>query len=95
VPTDPKFILGIIAGEGSFSSSISIDHSRRLNVQPQLQFSVAMEDKETLELIQKTVTFGSVYHRSDGCSTWKCKSKEDRNKIIQFIEDHAERGFKS
>jgi hypothetical protein len=54
-----------------------------------------MEDTATLELVRDTVGFGEVYHRADGCSTWKCENKQDREKIISYIEEHAGVGFKS
>lgn len=89
MPTDPSFILGLIAGEGSFSSSVNIDNSRRLNVQAQLQFSVSMEDGDVLESIANDTGIGSVYHRSDGQSSWKAENYKDRRKIIEFVEEHS------
>lgn len=89
-----QFILGFIAGEGSFSFK-SVERGR-FNFYIQPEFSLNVKERDVLDHIIEEVGFGYNYDLSkNGMSTWRISSREGRLKLIEFIDEHAGPLFKS
>ena len=90
---DPKYIIGLVDGEGSFTVYIrnidSIDKpKRRVVVEPKFYLKLIEKDKDILYSLQKFFGCGSVYFQKDtrpnhqNCYRYEVYKKSDLLSII-------------
>lgn len=94
---NPKYVSGLIEGEGCFCITISKHKTKRLGVDPRLMFEVEMiiDDKLLLEKLQNTFNCGHIYILNYERYGWRphvkyaVKSYRDIQKIIiPFFKKH-------
>lgn len=91
-----KFILGFIAGEGSFHARLRENEYSNFGVETSLEFTLLLNerDSELLEDIHTYIGLGRIrYDESRGTVCWKISSKEDCKDFARFIEENAGDGF--
>lgn len=91
---NPKYVSGLIEGEGCFCITISKHKTKILGVDPRLMFEVEMiiDDKPLLEKLQQTLKCGNIYILNYKRYGWRphvkfaVKSQKDIfEKIIPFF----------
>lgn len=94
---DPKYVSGLIEGEGCFCITISKHKTKKTGFDPRLMFEVEMiiEDKQLLEKLQRTLGCGYVYTLNYERYGWRphvkyaVKSFRDiHGKIIPFFKKY-------
>ena len=104
IKLNPKYVSGLIEGEGCFCITISKHKTKRLGVDPRLMFEVEMiiDDKPLLEKLQNTLGCGHIYILNYKRYGWRphvkyaVKSFKDIQKIIiPFFKKHKLVGKKS
>lgn len=93
-----KFILGFIAGEGSFHTRLRQNEHSNYGVETSLEFTLLLNDRdsELLEEIHDYIGLGRIrYDDSRSTVCWKVSSKEDCKDLARFIEENAGDGFVS
>lgn len=88
-----QFILGFIAGEGSFSYK-SVERGR-FNFYIQPEFTLKVKEREILELILDEIGIGYNYTDDNEMTTWRTSSRDEKLQLIEFIDTHADEMFKS
>lgn len=86
-----KFILGFIAGEGSFHVTLATSGSGY--VVPKPTFSIRVYENEIIDAIHQEVSIGNVRKRADG-KVWRVQSISECEDIVQRIEESAGPLFK-
>ena len=91
---EPSFILGIIAGEGTFNVALQERESARWNVKPTPSFAVKMDDRDSIILrsICDDVGIGR-FNQSGGMASWQVQSKEETSQLVDWIQEHEGHGF--
>lgn len=82
---DESFILGIIAGEGSFSSAL-LNQSDTVYIYPIFQMGMSDVDGEVIERMADDLDIGTVNY-SGGNVGWYVRGQEDVDDLIEFIEN--------
>lgn len=94
----PKYVSGLIEGEGCFCVTISKHKTKRLGFDPRLMFEVEMiiDDKPLLEKLQNTLGCGNIYILNYKRYGWRphvkfaVKSQKDIfEKIIPFFKKNS------
>jgi len=98
---DPKYIVGLVDGEGSFTVYIRnidiIDKKvkRRVMVEPKFYLKLIEKDKDILYRLQQFFGCGSVYFQKDSrpnhqnCYRYEVYRKDDlTNIVIPFFKKH-------
>ncbi len=98
---DPKYIVGLVDGEGSFTVYIrNIDIvdkkvKRRVMVEPKFYLKLIEKDKDILYRLQQFFGCGSVYFQKDSrpnhqnCYRYEVYRKDDlTNIVIPFFKKH-------
>ena len=98
---DPKYVIGLVDGEGSFTVYIRDPKSktkvkRRVTVEPKFYLKLVEEDKEILYCLQKFFGCGSVYFQKDirpnhkNCYRYEVYRRDDiLNIIIPFFRKNT------
>jgi len=86
------FMLGFVAGEGCFSASVHPEESRRLNVVPQVGFSVGVNESKIIDTLNNEFDFGDTAKSGDKY-TWYVKDHHGREKLIDLIESQENHPF--
>ena len=90
----PKYVSGLVDGEGCFCINISKHKTKKLGLDPRLMFEIEMiiEDKPLLERLQETLDCGHIYILSYEKYNWRphvkfaVKNHEDIfKKVIPFF----------
>lgn len=81
------FLLGLIAGEGSFYVTMANDQRRKYDVCPGIRFSVTMGfyEQEMLEALQEATGLGSVTTHGKGFQ-WTISSRKDCHELNGMID---------
>lgn len=78
------FILGLIAGEGSFQLNLTINNTRSYGFAPVPKFSLLVHEKDILDKIVNEVGLGKVKSRShDDGYVWEIINQ---NEVIEFSD---------
>ncbi|PIR41123.1 MAG: endonuclease [Candidatus Yanofskybacteria bacterium CG10_big_fil_rev_8_21_14_0_10_46_23] len=97
---DPNYIVGLVDGEGSFTSYVrdlkrSKEVKRRNRIEPKFYLTLIERDKEILYRLKKYFGCGNVYFQKDSrlnhqnCYRYEVGRREDLNqKIIPFFKKH-------
>lgn len=94
---DPKYIVGLIDGEGCFCISISKHKTNKsgYEVRPMFEIEMVIEDLPLLEKIQRFFNCGNIYELKYERYGWRphakyaVKSQKDiRDKIIPFFKKY-------
>jgi len=88
-----QFIIGFIAGEGSFSAKVYPRDSQRFGVQVVPEFSLKVKEKEVIHNIVEYTEIGYVRDTPDGYAAWRISSNEELQQLISFIEGNRRGGF--
>lgn len=88
-----QFVLGLIAGEGSFSAYSGPCEKRRFGVQVEIDFSVKMKEESILKSAQEFVGLGYISHTGE-YTTWTVASQQDVEDFISWIERQDLSAFK-
>lgn len=100
---DPKYVSGLIEGEGCFCITFSKHKTKRFGVDPRLMFEVEMiiDDKPLLERLQATFDCGHIYILNYERYGWRPHVKyaikkhgDIFEKIIPFFKKHQLQGKK-
>jgi hypothetical protein len=94
---NPSFVLGVIAGEGTFNVALHHQEERaKHNVRPDPQFAVKMDvrDKNLVKECHESVGLGQ-YNEYEDMVYWSISSKEDCKKMVEYVEENANCGFKN
>ena len=89
-----QFILGLIAGEGSFSFSTQTDKGR-FGVYIQPSFSLSMYEEKLVREVHETLGLGHISERSDGMYALRITSRDERLELIKFVDRNASELFKA
>lgn len=91
---DPSFILGLIAGEGSFNVALQEKESSRLNVKPSAMFAIKMDNRDAivLRVIRDEIDIGK-FNQSSGMAYWQVQSKGETKELLEWIKKHESHGF--
>lgn len=93
--SDYDFLLGLIAGEGSFMLTVSPVERRRWNVAIKPQFTIHMYELDVLEKSKELCNdIGTIDSHSDGYS-WKVRSVEDCRIITDIVDNNSTDMFES
>ena len=82
---DESFILGLIAGEGSFSSAL-LNQNDTVYIYPIFQMGMSDVDQEIIERMSDELDIGTV-NNSGGNAGWFVRGQDDVDDLIEFIED--------
>lgn len=88
------FILGFIAGEGSFSTYTVESDSNKFGLQITPHFNLKVDEREIIEKIHDYMGFGTTLQDNRGMWSWRVAGKSSRQKLISWIEDNATEEFK-
>lgn len=88
-----QFVLGLIAGEGSFSAYAGPSESRRFGVQVEIDFSVKMKEEDVLQSARDFVGLGYISYTGD-YTMWTVSSNDDVQNLIEWIEEQDLSPFK-
>jgi hypothetical protein len=100
---NPKYVSGLIEGEGCFCITISKHKTKRFGLEPRLMFEIEMiiDDKPLLEKLQETLKCGNLYVLNYKRYGWRphvkfaVKSQQDIfEKIIPFFKKNPLMGKK-
>lgn len=98
---DPKYVIGLVDGEGSFTVYIRDPKSpliakRRVTVEPKFYLKLIEEDKEILYKLKEFFGCGSVYFQKDSrpnhknCYRYEVYRRDDLlNIIIPFFKKNT------
>jgi len=91
----PEFILGFIAGEGSFTTTCAVNDEAKFGVYPSMQFKMNVKEKTILEEIQEFVGIGRVTKEADKDSqwAWRITKTSELHELANWIEQHTDCGF--
>jgi len=81
---DDQFILGLITGEGSFSTNKRTRNGKFI-LRP--IFVLGMRDPELIESIHSEIGLGNVSHRGDEIAQWSIHSLSEIKEFREFIEN--------
>lgn len=89
--TDFEFLLGMIAGEGSFMLTFSEDERRRFGVCYGVRFTISMGQfsQELLETLRDIVDLGRVQKAPKG-HVWRVSSRQECHTLRNRIDSHLE-----
>jgi hypothetical protein len=82
-----NFILGIIAGEGSFYVALYLKESGV--VRPAPSFSVKMNDTHLLKQMRAGLGVGGIVTRGGQGTTWQVQADSECRTVREFIEDNC------
>lgn len=90
-----QFILGMMAGEGSFTIKLSKEESFSWKIRPNPRFAITLHesDREVLENMQEYLGVGTLRTKSENQYTWDVSSIGGIIEIKKFVEENAEDGF--
>lgn len=83
---DDSFILGLIAGEGSFSSAL-FSQNDTVYVYPIFQLKLSDVDCEIVEGLEERFGVGTVNYDNSGNVGWHVRGADDVDALITFIEE--------
>lgn len=91
---EPSFILGLIAGEGTFNVALQERQSSRWNIKPTPSFAIKMDDRDSIILrsIRDELDIGR-FHQSGGMASWQVQSKKETKELKKWVKNHEDRGF--
>lgn len=82
---DESFILGLIAGEGSFSSAL-LNQNDTVYIYPIFQMGLSDVDEDIIHYMTNEMDIGTT-SKSNGAIGWFVRGKEDVDDLIEFIEE--------
>lgn len=100
---NPRYISGLVEGEGCFCIGISRHRTKKLGFDARLMFEIEMiiDDKPLLEKLQKTLRCGQIYQLNYERYSWRphvkfaVKKLEDiQRRIIPFFQKYQLQGKK-
>lgn len=83
------FMLGMIAGEGSFHIVLEAPSRQRP------KFTMNMHEREILEIMQEQLEWGTISKPDDTRTEWQVQGKEDLREMKEWVENNMSEGFKS
>ena len=94
---DEKFALGLIAGEGCFSASMSKAKTYSFGLQANHTFTLGMSDREDqlLKDLQSLLGVGDIEIHQDSTTRLHVQRHSEIDGIIEFIENNRGVGFDS
>jgi len=87
------FVLGFIAGEGSFHVRLVVKQNEK--VRPYPAFGLKVDEITILEKIRTEVGAGYITTNKDGHSTWQLQSEEDVLCLNDYVKRHKGDWFES
>lgn len=91
----PEFILGFIAGEGSFTTTCAVREDAKHGVYPTIRFKLNVKEREVLDEIQEQLELGQVKdHDNVGQSVWRITNNKELKEFSKWIKENADCGFK-
>lgn len=91
--TIEPFLLGLIAGEGSFIARRQIDKSHTLNVSIRVQFQIQIHerDRDVIEQLRAHVGYGRIDERTDRpYIQWRISKMGDCLEFGAYLQEIAE-----
>ena len=96
--TDINFILGLIAGEGSFNANMHQQDTYKFGVRAGMRFHLGMhsDDRELIQKLQDFFGYGRVVVRDDSKSLayWEIRNNDNIEKFAGWVENNANSWFK-
>lgn len=94
-----NFILGLIAGEGSFCTDMHKQKTYKYNVHTGLRFYIALheKDKEVIDCLQKYFGIGDVGYKNNsgsGAYKWEIKRNDEVKQFAEWVEENSTNWFK-
>lgn len=91
----PNFILGFIAGEGSFTTTCAVSDDSKFGVYPSMQFKLNVKEKVVLNEIVEFVGIGRVVEESDRNEqwAWRITKYSELKDFSDWINQHLGGGF--
>ena len=83
-----QFVLGLIAGEGSFCIGFTKDERARFGVSARHVFSFEMNDPQGVQMVKDAVTVDS----DQGCRVY-VRRQSNVQELIDWVEDHRGPSF--
>jgi hypothetical protein len=91
---DSSFVLGFIAGEGTFSTESEINDKYRFNLLISPKFQVKVKEEDVVREMRDTVGLGQVNVYGD-YGVWRISSNDEFDELIKWIDRNADNGFSS
>jgi len=91
---ESSFVLGFIAGEGTFSTEATESDSYRYNLRLTPKFQVKVKEVDVVREMRDHVGVGRVNVYGD-YGVWRVSDNDGYQKLIEWVDEHAESGFKS
>jgi hypothetical protein len=90
-----SFVLGLIAGEGSFSSNINVSDGRRFGVDVRPTFSLVMSDESAVKSCVEITNIGYISQRSNGMWEWRVRKNEEVKNFQNWVIQNSSKYFRS
>ena len=87
-----QFILGFIAGEGSFAISVWERDSGKIHARPFFKLGVD-EQKIVREIYQEAGEIGGLTERQSGYLSWQVQSMDDVCNLRDWVNEHRGQWF--
>jgi hypothetical protein len=78
------FILGFIAGEGSFTVNLE-EQSGKLYAYPRFKVAVHERDRALLDAMAECVGLGAVYGHGEDSAEWRIDNQEESQRFAQQV----------
>lgn len=89
--SEAQFFLGLVAGEGSFSSNI-IQSNGTVYVYPIFRMLMDEEDGHLLRHFHRKLDLGTM-SESKGSASWSINKSDEVDELIDVIDEHRNRLF--
>lgn len=87
--SNPQFLMGFIAGEGSFSFATHIrPNTSKYNIYIQPRFSILVHEQKIIKQLHKDAGLGKQYDSKE-TSTWSIRRNDECLEFAKFVEDVA------
>ena len=92
---DSNFVLGLIAGEGCFSSNMTKNSHYSWGVCPRLAFHLGMgeREREMIEAVQQEISVGDIKDHQEGHVRLQVQRLDDKAALIDYIEENCTPAF--
>jgi len=91
---ESSFVLGFIAGEGTFSTESEINDKYRFNLLISPKFQVKVKEVDVLREMCDSVGIGQVNQYGD-YGVWRVSNNDEFDDLIEWIDNNADSGFRS
>ena len=91
-----QFVLGFIAGEGSFNVSVYRQDDMKFGVTGNEMFSLGVheDDSEALEVVKETLGVGEIYSDTQGKKQFMVSKRSELLELVDWMDENVSDEFK-